>query len=65
MDKDNFVLVLSQWETMLQCNIVSHWLGTFTKWSMMEFEKRSNFVLGTVPADGLSPLGTALQQQHG
>ena len=24
----------SQWETMLQCNSVSHWLGTFTKWSL-------------------------------
>ena len=25
----------SQWETMLQCNIVSHWLGAFTKWSLL------------------------------
>ena len=25
--------VPSQWETTLQCNIISHWLGTFTKWS--------------------------------
>ena len=24
----------SQWETMLQCNSVSHWLGAFTKWSL-------------------------------
>ena len=24
----------SQWETMLQCNVVSHWLGAFTKWSL-------------------------------
>ena len=23
----------SQWETTLQCNVVSHWLGAFTKWS--------------------------------
>ena len=27
------ISVPSQWEMMLQCNIVSHWLGTFTKWS--------------------------------
>ena len=26
--RDNFVYVPSQWETMLQCNVVSHWLGT-------------------------------------
>ena len=22
----------SQWETTLNCNVVSHWLGTYTKW---------------------------------
>ena len=25
----------NQWETTLQCNVVSHWLGTFTKWSLL------------------------------
>ena len=24
----------SQWETMLQCNVISHWLGPFTKWTL-------------------------------
>ena len=24
----------SQWETTLHCNVVSHWLGTITKWSL-------------------------------
>ena len=24
----------SQWETALQCNIISHWRGAFTKWSL-------------------------------
>ena len=24
----------SQWETMLHCNVVSHWLGAYTKWSL-------------------------------
>ena len=28
----HFVNASSQWETMLHCNIVSHWLGTCTKW---------------------------------
>ena len=30
---DHVVYVPSQWETMLHCNVVSHWLGTYTKWS--------------------------------
>ena len=24
----------SQWKMMLHCNVVSHWLGTYTKWSL-------------------------------
>ena len=24
----------SQWETTLHCNVVSHWLGVYTKWSL-------------------------------
>ena len=32
--RDHFVYVLSQWKMMLQCNIISHWLGAFTKWSL-------------------------------
>ena len=28
---DNFVYASNQWETTFQCNIVSHWLGAFTK----------------------------------
>ena len=30
--RDHFVYVLSQWETTLQCNVVPHWLGAYTKW---------------------------------
>ena len=33
--RDYFVNVPSQWETTLQCNVVSHWLGAFTKWSLL------------------------------
>ena len=25
----------SQWETTLHCNVVSHWLGAYTKWSLI------------------------------
>ena len=30
---DHFVYVPSQWEMMLHCNIISHWLGIYTKWT--------------------------------
>ena len=35
-DKDHFLYAHSQWEMTLQCNIVSHWLGAHTKWSLYE-----------------------------
>ena len=30
---DHFVNAPRKWETMFYCNVVSHWLGTYTKWS--------------------------------
>ena len=30
--RDHFVSAPSQWETTLHCNVVSHWLGAYTKW---------------------------------
>ena len=32
--RDHFVYAPSQWETTLQCNVVSHWLGAYTKLSL-------------------------------
>ena len=32
-NRDHFVYAPSQWETTLQCNVVSHWLGAYTKYS--------------------------------
>ena len=32
--RDHFVYAPSQCETMLHCNVVSHWLGAYTKWSL-------------------------------
>ena len=32
---DHFVNAPSQWETTLHRNVVSHWLGAFTKWSLL------------------------------
>ena len=34
MYRDHFMNAPSQWETMLQCNVISHWLGAFTKRSL-------------------------------
>ena len=31
---DHFVYAPSQWETTLQCHVVSHWLGAYTKLSL-------------------------------
>ena len=32
--RDHDLYAPSQWETMSQCNVVSHWLGANTKWSL-------------------------------
>ena len=33
--RDYFVYVPCQWETTLHCNVVSHWLGSYIKWSLL------------------------------
>ena len=35
MIRDHFVYAPNQWETTLQCNVVSHWLGASTERSLM------------------------------
>ena len=45
VSKDNrghFVYVSSQWEMVLQCNIVSHWLGAYKKWSLRQWAQINN-----------------------
>ena len=32
--RDHFVYAPCQWETTLHCNVVSHWQGAYTKWSL-------------------------------
>ena len=32
--RDHFVCGLGQWETTLQCNVGSHWLSPYPKWSL-------------------------------
>ena len=36
LSMSHFVYSPMQWKMMLQCNIVSHWLGTYTKWALNE-----------------------------
>ena len=38
--RDHFVYAPSQWETMLHCNVVSHWLGAYTKCSLCHLSKK-------------------------
>ena len=33
--RDHFVYTANQWETTLQCKVVSRWLGAWTKWSLV------------------------------
>ena len=32
--RDHCVYELSQWEMTLQCNVISHWLSSYTEWSL-------------------------------
>ena len=35
--RDNVVRAPSQWEAMLPCKVVSHWLSAHAKWSLFQF----------------------------
>ena len=37
--RDPFVNAPSQWETTLHSNVISHWLGAYTKWSLHIHDK--------------------------
>ena len=43
--RDHSVYVPSQWETTLQCNVVSHWPVTYTKWSMCPANERLCYIV--------------------
>ena len=45
--RGHFVYAPSQWETTLQCNVVSHWLGAFTKWSLIMCSSWAGLILQT------------------
>ena len=50
--QDHSVYVSSQWETALQCNTISHWLGAYTEWSLGVWQARLLNVM-YFAADGL------------
>ena len=35
ISRDHSVYATSQWETVLQCNAISHWLDAYTEWSLI------------------------------
>ena len=45
--RDHFVCVPSQWETTLQCNVVSHWPGACTKWCLISPTEAMSCLLRT------------------
>ena len=44
--RDDFVYGPSQWETALQCYVVSYWLGTYTKWSLLYMDVKIWTLMG-------------------
>ena len=54
LSRDRFVNAPSQWETTLQCNVVSHWLGAFTKLSLYEVKVYPAFHISPVICNGIS-----------
>ena len=36
--KDHSVHAPSQWEMILHCDVISHWLDTYTEWSLCRYE---------------------------
>ena len=44
--RDQSIYAPSQWETSLQCNNVSHWLGAELDWSLILCDTHTGIVLG-------------------
>ena len=45
--RDHFVYAPCQWETTLHFNVVSHWLGAYTKWSLDGINNKWTWVNST------------------
>ena len=65
-DRDHFVDTPSQWEMTLQCNVLSYWLGAYTKWSMNEqHELQPNGHQWTRPSAAVQNFNTLKLRQNG
>ena len=48
VSRDHSGYGLSQWETLLQCNIISHWLSPYPKWCHGQANKlKEQFIVAT------------------
>ena len=48
LDRDQSRYTPSQWETSLQCNDVSHWLGAYLDWSWLCHEQPQRWLLSLI-----------------
>ena len=53
---DHFMYAPCQWGPTLQCNVVSHWLGTYTKWSLVQSVPMPAHNLQRNTVDAIQPL---------
>ena len=58
--RDHFVYAPSQWEMTLQCNVVSHWLGAYTKWSLVLLSEPHRGCSNTTTLNNLTLYGVLL-----
>ena len=57
-NRGHFVYAPTQWEVTLQCNIVSHWLGAYTEWSLFQWPGRSREICAPFQYFPSSPRGS-------
>ena len=65
--RDHSVYVPSQWETTLQCNVVSHWLGEYTKWSLIYPKAKQTPLCDALPSGlhcGMAMVGGVIMAAH-
>ena len=52
--RNHFVYAPSQWETTLQCNVISHWLGAYTKWFLCDASVNRYIIPGDIVSSNYS-----------
>ena len=67
VDRDHSVYVPSQWEMTLQCNVISHWLGAYTKWSLIYPKAKQTPLCDALPSGlhcGMAMVGGVIMAAH-